>query len=154
MSALKGLARLTAWAGLTAVGALHLAWAAGSPWPEKNRKRLAESVVGNSNALPDTGATAAVGAAAIVAGAVAGGALGDGRAVVAVRRIGGLVFIARAVFGGDAALKALGLPPAGKRFAELDQRIYRPLCGVLGVAMLIGARKRRVRTAEDEAAAA
>lgn len=143
MSALKGFARLISWTGLTAVGALHLAWASGSPWPAKNRKRLAESVVGNAAALPDPTATAVVGATAIVGGAIAGGALGENGAAVAIRRAGGAVLLARAAFGGDAALSVLGLPPAGKRFLDLDRRFYRPLCGVLGLAMIIGARKRR-----------
>lgn len=144
MSALKGFARLIAWTGLTAVGALHLAWASGSPWPARNRKRLAESVVGNAAALPEPTATAVVGATALVGGAIAGGALGESGVAVAVRRTGGAVLLARAVFGGDAALAVLGLPPAGKRFRELDRRFYRPLCGVLGAAMIIGARRRRV----------
>ncbi|GAA1784300.1 DUF3995 domain-containing protein [Leucobacter iarius] len=143
MSALKGFARLIAWTGLTAVGALHLAWASGSPWPAKNRKRLAESVVGNAAALPEPTATAVVGATALVGGAIAGGALGESGVAVAVRRTGGAVLLARAAFGGDAALAVLGLPPAGKRFRELDRRFYRPLCGVLGAAMIIAARRRR-----------
>jgi hypothetical protein len=35
----------------------------------------------------------------------------------------------------------LGLPAPGKRFRELDQRYYRPLFGVLGLAILLGAKK-------------
>lgn len=143
MSALKGFARLIAWTGLTVVGALHLVWASGSTWPAKNRKRLAESVVGTAAAMPEPTATAVVGGAAIVGGAIAGGALGEGGAAVALRRTGGAVLLARAAFGGDAALSVLGLPASGKRFQELDRRFYRPLCGVLGAAMIIGARRSR-----------
>ncbi|MBL3687386.1 DUF3995 domain-containing protein [Leucobacter zeae] len=142
MSALTGIARFVGWAGLTSVGALHLVWASGSPWPERSRKRLAEAVVGSSKGMPDPGATALVGGAALVTGAIAGGAWGEGRAAVGVRRLVGAALLARAALGGDAALTALGLPAAGRRFRHLDRSIYRPLCTVLGLAVLVGARSR------------
>lgn len=135
------ITRFVGWAGLTGAGVLHAIWASGSPWPAKNRKQLGEAVVGSSKALPSDTATWAVAGAAFAGGAVAAGGLGEGRAAVGLRRLMGLGLLARAAAGGDAALAVLGLPPAGKRFRELDRRYYRPLFGVLGLAVLLGARK-------------
>lgn len=140
MRAIVTLARFIAWLGLTAVGVLHAVWAAGSTWPAKNRKQLAQATVG-SNQNPDAQATAVVAVTAIAGGAVAAGALGESALPVAGRRIAGLALVARSALGGDAALSVLGLPKANKRFVELDNQYYRPLCAVLGVALLIGARK-------------
>ena len=95
--------------------------------------------MGNSRAFPDAAGTAVVGAGAIAAGALAGGALGEGRAATGARRVIGIALLARAALGGGPALAAMGLPPAGRRFRELDGTFYRPLCAVLGVATLIGA---------------
>lgn len=138
-------ARLVAWTGLTAAGALHAVWASGSPWPERNHKRLGDAVIGNSKQLPDSQTTAVISGLAFATGAVAAGGLGEGKFIVGVRRIAGLTFIARAAFGGDAALAVLGLPEPGKQFEELDRRYYRPLFGVLGAAMLIGAKDKKKR---------
>lgn len=141
MSGIIRVARLTGWAGLTAAGALHSIWASGSPWPAKNTKRLGEAVVGNAKALPGARATRVVAGAAFVGGAVAAGGLGEGRGAVVLRRIMGAGMLARAALGGDAALAALGLPKAGKKFKELDRRYYRPLFGIIGAALIIGAKK-------------
>ncbi|PRI11642.1 DUF3995 domain-containing protein [Leucobacter massiliensis] len=141
MARVTGIARLVGWAGLTGAGVLHAIWASGSSWPEKNSKRLSKAVVGSAKGLPDADATWGVAAAAVAGGAIAAGGLGEGRAVVGLRRLMGLGLLTRAAVGGDAALAALGLPEPGKRFRELDRRWYRPLFGVLGIALLIGAKK-------------
>lgn len=134
--------RFVGWAGLTGAGALHAIWATGSSWPAKNSKRLSEAVVGSSKALPSPTASSAVAGAAFAGGAIAAGGLGEGPAAVGLRRLIGIGLLARAAAGGDAALAVLGLPPAGKRFRELDRRYYRPLFGVLGLAILLGAKKK------------
>lgn len=141
MSGITRVARLTGWAGLTAAGALHAIWASGSSWPAKNRKRLSEAVAGSSKTPPSAEATWVVAGSAFARGAIAAGGLGEGRAIVGIRRLMGLVLLKRALLGGDVFLAVLGLPPAGKRFRELDRRYYRPLFGILGLAVLIGARK-------------
>lgn len=141
MAGMKRAARLLGWAGLTTAGALHAIWAAGSPWPAKNPKQLAEMVVGNADALPDARATWVVSGAAFTGGAIAAGGLGEGKAVVGLRRAMGGGLLVRALLGGDAALLALGLPAAGQRFKELDRRYYRLLFGVLGLALILGAKK-------------
>lgn len=126
---------------MTAAGALHAIWASGSPWPERTAKRLNEAVVGNSKHAPDAQSTWVVAGTALAGGAVAAGALGEGRAIVALRRLAGLALLARAAFGGEAALKVLDRPAPGARFRDLDRRYYRPLFGVLGAALIIGAKK-------------
>lgn len=141
MSGTKGLARLVGWAGLTAAGALHAIWASGSPWPAKNSQQLGEAVVGSSNALPDPRATWMVAGAAFFGGVVAAGGLGEGRAVVGLRRLMGVGLLVRAAAGGEVALKSLGLPPARKRFRELDRRYYRPIFGLIGLALFLSAKK-------------
>ena len=135
------VARLISWVGLTAVGVVHAVWASGSSWPMKNRHDLAEAVVGSRD-FPDSKATGAVAATALVGGVVAVGAFGEGPLPVALRRGAGLLLVARAVFGGETALALLGLPKSGKRFVELDNRWYRPFCAVLGVALLVASRHR------------
>ncbi|GAA1323906.1 DUF3995 domain-containing protein [Leucobacter albus] len=141
-------ARLVAWTGLTAAGAVHAVWAAGSSWPEKNHKRLGEAVVGNAKQQPSAQATAVVSGLAFAGGAVAAGGLGEGKFVVGVRRVAGVALIARAAFGGAAALRALGLAEPNKRFEELDQKYYRPAFAVLGTALLLGAKDKRKRAAK------
>lgn len=135
------IARLVAWAGLTAAGALHAVWASGSTWPAKNRKQLGEAVVGNAKAMPEAAPTWTVAGSAFAGAAIAAGGLGEGRAVVGLRRLIGVGLLVRAAFGGAAALAALGLPPPGKGFRELDRRYYRPLFALLGIATLAGARR-------------
>ena len=78
---------------------------------------------------------------ATAAGIVAGGALGDRPIAVLARRAAGAALLARAAAGGVVAGKALGLPDPSERFRTLDARYYRPLCLVLGVAALVGARR-------------
>lgn len=140
MSALRSVSRFISWAGLTAVGSVHLVWATGSSWPAASRKRLAESVVGNAKAMPEAAGTAVVGVGLVTAGALAGGALGEGRVVIGARRIVALGLLARVATGGGPALAAMGLPPAGKKFRELDAALYRPLCAALGLSTWIGSR--------------
>lgn len=141
-AAVVGTSRAVAAVGLVGVGALHAAWASGSSWPARSRRELADAVVG-SDAAPAPLPTAAVAVAATAGGLVAGGALGDRPIAVAGRRAAGLALIARAVVGGPVACRLLGLPEPSDRFRELDARYYRPLCVVLGVAALLGARRPR-----------
>lgn len=145
-------ARVVSGVGLGAVAALHGVWAAGSSWPARDRRALGEAVVGNSEAFPGPRATATVAGVAATGALVTAGALGNGRGVVRVRRLAGLALLTRAAVGGDVALAALGMPAAKERFLRLDNRFYRPLCAVLGAAVLIGAR-RRPRTAHPEGTA-
>lgn len=98
-------------------------------------------MVGTAQELPDARVTWLVAGLAVGGGAVAAGGPGEGPAVVGLRRLMGLGLCARAITGGEVALKALGLPPAGERFRELDRRYHRPLFGLIGVAILSSAKK-------------
>lgn len=126
---------------MSAAGALHAIWASGSPWPASSAEHLADAVVGNSTRMPDGRATWVVAGGAFCAGAVVAGGFGEGRAVVACRRLMGLGLLARAIAGGEAALRVVRLPPPGERFRELDQRYCRPLSALLGLAILMSAKK-------------
>lgn len=46
----------------------------------------------------------------------------------------------RALFGGNAAIAAMGLPPAGRTFRQLDSHLYRPLTALLGVSLWLSLR--------------
>jgi len=43
---MRRLSTLTAATGLAAVGALHVVWATGSPWPLPDKRQLTEAVSG------------------------------------------------------------------------------------------------------------
>ncbi|MCD2498314.1 MULTISPECIES: DUF3995 domain-containing protein [Microbacterium] len=141
MGFVRGAARVISGIGLAGVGVLHLCWSAGLNWPAKNRARLASATVGNARAMPAPGPTAVVGAVALVGGVVTAGALGESRLIVSGRRLIGLGLLTRAVLGGEVALRVLGMGPADPRFRRLDARAYRPLCAVLGAAVLLGSRR-------------
>lgn len=143
VSFLRGVARVISWTGLTGIGALHAVWATGSPWPAKNRRRLAEATVGTATETPSTLPTAFVAAAALAAGAVSAGVLGEGRFATGIRRLVGCALLIRGLVGGPAALAVLGMPKPGKTFVELDSRYYRPLCLTLALAAFVGAGRRR-----------
>lgn len=134
------LSRAVAATGLAAAGALHAVWALGSPWPAGSARELNELVVGNGDVAPGKAATWVVSGSALAGAAVAAGALGERPLAVWGRRIAGIALLARAALGGNAALRALGLPPGGDRFTRLDRRYYRALFALLGTALVLGAR--------------
>lgn len=151
MSVLVRGARVVSGVGLGAVSALHGMWAAGSHWPARDRSALAEAVVGNADALPSGRATATVAGVAAAGAILTAGALGNGKGVVRLRRLAGLALLTRAAVGGDVALAVLGLPPAKAPFTSLDNRFYRPLCAVLGLAAMVGSRRRQRPVAASDA---
>lgn len=132
-------ARVVSVTGLVALSALHVVWAAGSPWPAKNTARLAEAVVGQTVEMPAAGPTAAIAVGAAGVGLMATGALGDGRVPRLAMRALGTAMLLRAVAGGDVALAALKLPPSGETFRRLDCRYYRPFAAILGVSLWLAA---------------
>ncbi len=146
-------------AGLTAIAAVHAAWALGWRWPGGSDAALAERVVGGTD-LPSAEATWAV-AAALLAAAGLVRAAGDANAPKVVRTgawtVAG-VLLARGI-GGPVADLAGGLQGP---YVRLDLMIYSPLCLALGagaaaVAASAGApgllRRRRPATAPPRPAA-
>jgi hypothetical protein len=129
-------------AGLAALGALHAAWAAGSHWPAPSPSALARAVVGSDEA-PGPAPTAAVAAAAIGAAALVAGAGGERRGAVWARRAVAAGLLARAGAGCALAATALGLPKPAAEFRRLDARYYRTICAVLGALIINSARKRQ-----------
>lgn len=139
--------RYVASSGLFVLGLLHVVWAAGSSWPAKDRKELALAVVG-SKRVPDARATLVVAGGAFAGSKLVWGVVGESGFVVFLRRLLGLGLLARAALGGEVAAAAIGLPAPGKRFTALDRQVYRPLCAVLGLAVLLGSGRRRPRPTE------
>lgn len=135
-------ARVIGFTGLAAVSALHVAWAAGSPWPAKNKKKLAEATVGSTIEMPEAGPTLIVAAGTGTAALLATGVLGNGHMQRTGLRLMGSALVLRSVLGGEAALAVLGLPESGKKFRELDEKYYRPLTAVLGAALWVAGAKR------------
>ena len=124
--------RAVAGLGLGAVGALHLAWAAGSSFPAPNREVLADTVVGSPQ-VPGPIACAVVGTGALaVAAVIATGR--PKRLSGTARRLAAAGLAARAAAGGRVAARSLGLPEPSRRFRQWDARVYRPLCAVLALA--------------------
>ena len=134
--------RLVSALGLTAVAALHFIWASGSPWPARTTDELATAVVGSTAHQPRPEATLVVAIGATGTAILATGALGRGPLRRGALRIASGVLIARAIFGGNAALATLGLPPAGPKFLALDNRYYRPFAAIMAVALWLAATRR------------
>ncbi|MGL3807274.1 DUF3995 domain-containing protein [Paeniglutamicibacter sp. R2-26] len=146
------LGRTLGTTGLAALSALHVVWAAGSPWPARSTAELAEAVSGQAlpgrslpghsasgrgAEMPLAAATALVAAGTAGAGLLASGALGDGGIQRIALRTVATAMLLRSALGGGAALAALGLPPAGETFRRLDNRWYRPFAAALGVSLLL-----------------
>ncbi|MFD4402983.1 DUF3995 domain-containing protein [Nocardia sp. NPDC058499] len=145
-SGITAASRVVAAVGLGAVGVLHAVWAGGGHWPAAGERELAEAVTGSVE-MPPAAASGIVAVAATGAGLVAGGVLGERPAAVWMRRAAGTALVARGLTGGVVAGQMLRLPPPGVRFRMLDTRYYRPLCLILGVAALTGARRPDSRAA-------
>lgn len=133
-------ARILSITGLAGVSLLHVVWAAGSPWPAKDKKQLAEAVIGSHGPMPGAAPTLVIAGGTAVAALLASGAAGDGRVRWLVLRAMGTVMLLRALFGGDSALAAMGLPPAGRTFRRLDNQFYRPFAALLGVSLWLSSR--------------
>jgi hypothetical protein len=128
---------VTASGVLFALAGLHTAWGAGSAWPFTDRQALADAVIGAPD-VPGPAACFAVSGALAVAGALVAG-LPAGLPVV--RRLG--VAGVTGVLAGRGALGLAGrtrfVSPSSRsaRFAQLDRRVYSPLCLALaGISAL------------------
>jgi hypothetical protein len=127
-------------ATLVALAALHVVWAAGSPWPAGSPADLAEAVLGNgSDAMPPAWASAAVAVALLAAAATVRQAA---RPAPSTR--------ARALTLGVAGVFALRgavsvpLDLAGglrRRHQRLDLAVYAPLCAAIGAGAAAVARR-------------
>ncbi len=126
---------------LSAIGAIHLAWAFGSTFPSADAQSLARMVVGG-NTFPSKAASATVagllGVASTMVVARARPKSSFGRRLPTVVTRPGVVGVA-VVLGlrgaGGIISAALGIPQTTSAFRVLDLVLYSPLC--LGLAAAI-----------------
>jgi hypothetical protein len=123
-------AKTSAVATLAAIGAMHVAWGAGSAWPMTNRAELSDAVLGSPGLQGDSaGACYAVAGALGVAAALvaAGPASLERQRRVAVTGIA-VVLAGRGVLGLAGRTDLVSPVSTGERFRQLDRRVYAPLC--------------------------
>jgi pseudouridine-5'-phosphate glycosidase len=89
------VARVIAAVGLGGASVLHGVWAAGSAWPARSRRDLAQAVAGSDTA-PGTVPTTVIAVGLAGAAVLVAGAFGDRRVVVWTRRVVGAGLLARA----------------------------------------------------------
>jgi len=134
-------------ATMTALGAIHVAWGAGSSFPARDRATLAESASGRPDRPPGPLACFTVAGLLFSAAALTAGVP---RRPPWFRRLGAATvtttFLFRGWLGVSGRTQAL-FPDAGSdRFRELDRRYYGPLC--LAIAALSAPASRSVTTVE------
>jgi len=135
---------------LSAIAAIHAAWALGWRWPGGSDVALAERVVGAGAELPPEPVVWAV-AALLGAAATAVAAVGAGRREPFLRAA------AWSVAGVLIARGALYIPVdliggLDTTYAQLDLALYSPLCVALGLGAAIVARGPRPRHQKQQSA--
>ena len=120
---------------LAGIGAVHVAWAAGSAWPFADRERLARAIDGvGADRFPSAAMSLGVAGLLFTAAAlIAAHERGRGGQVARLGAAGAAVtLLGRGVVG----LARPGLLPAGDAppFARLNATVYSPLCLALGAA--------------------
>ena len=136
-------ARLVAAGTLAALAALHAAWATGSPWPARDRRRLAQLVAGTEQ-MPGRAQCTAVACALVTSSALVAG-LGGERSIARLAR--GVVcgaFLVRGGAGLTGSTQHLVSWTPGPEFVRRDRRWYGPLC--LGIGVAVATSLARIRT--------
>jgi hypothetical protein len=129
-------ARNLAAVSLGSLSALHVLWSTGSSWPARDRETLAEAIGGFSR-VPGTGACLMV---ATLLGTAATCVVGIPGYPARITRLGSA--IASFVLFARGSVGLAGRMPHAKRsrtFAELDRRVYSPVCLVIATLTLAGA---------------
>jgi Protein of unknown function (DUF3995) len=123
---------------LIAIALAHLLWSFGIMWPIRDRKLLAQTVVGTPGIerMPpfymSFGVFVLTAIACIIAFAVADPTSG-GPALTVLALLAGLIFLVRGAVGYTAWWAArTPIEP----FRSLDRKTYSPLCLILGVGFL------------------
>jgi hypothetical protein len=128
-------------AGLGAIAALHLAWAAGSSFPFPDRAALADRVIG-SNTVPGAGPCVAVAAALTIAGAAVGGLVPGPPPLARTMSVGvAAVLATRGVLGLAGRTDLVSPGSESVAFRRLDRRVYSPLCLALSIGALVSSRR-------------
>ncbi len=122
--------------GLLAIGALHVVWATGSPWPMRDRRLLTDAVVGSEGDRPPP-PSACLTVAGLL-GTAAALVAGRPRSAPGLSRVGAgavvAVLTARGALGLAGRTDVVSPGSSSERFRRLDRRYYSPLC--LGLAAL------------------
>jgi hypothetical protein len=124
---------------LIAIALAHLLWSFGIMWPIRDRKLLAQTVVGTPDIerMPpfyvSFGVFVLTGIACVIAFAVADPTSG-GAALTALAFIAGLVFLARGAVGYTTWWAARR---PTEPFRALNRKTYSPLCLILGAGFLV-----------------
>lgn len=130
-------------ATLAAIAALHVAWGRGSPFPFRDRDRLADAVIGSTE-VPPSAACYAVAVALVAASAlVADVPVGPAR-LRAIGRLGVAgVLGARGILGLLLSTELISPGSNSAEFQRLDRTIYAPLCLALSAASATAVRRTR-----------
>jgi hypothetical protein len=120
---------------LMAISVAHLAWSLGLSWPLKNRKLLAQTVVGFTGVekMPNPLFTFVVAIATFYAAFIAlamADPEGGGTNLNLVGGVIALIFLARGIIGYTAKWQAMTSEPI---FRLNDKRVYSPLCLFIGL---------------------
>ena len=114
---------------IAAAAGVHVLWGTGSAWPARDRRELAEVVVGTEE-FPGSAACFAV--ATLLVGAAGVVAAGPGGAVRRTARRGiTTAFALRGVTGVTGLTSVMTPWTPSERFVEADRRFYGPLCLVI-----------------------
>ena len=116
--------------GLLAIGAMHVVWATGSPWPMKDRRLLTDAVVGSEDDQPPP-PSACLTVAGLL-GTAAALVAGRPRSVPRLSRLGAAGVVAvlttRGALGLAGRTDIVSPGSSSERFRQLDRRVYSPLC--------------------------
>jgi hypothetical protein len=121
-------------AALACASALHLSWGAGSSWPARDRRALADAAAGREE-VPSALACFVVGGALAGAAAVVAGAGGRSTPARLARTAVATALIARGVTGVTGTTGRLAPWTPSARFVRLDRRRFGPLCLGIGAAV-------------------
>ena len=119
---------MTASGALLGLAGLHAAWGAGSSWPFRDRRALADAVAGTTE-VPGPAACFAVGGALAAAGALVAG-WPAGRPLLRGTGVAGVVGVlaARGTLGLAGRTQLVSPASSSARFTRLDRLVYSPLC--------------------------
>jgi hypothetical protein len=120
---------------LLAISVAHFVWAVGLSWPLRDRKLLAQTVVGFTGVekMPHPLLTLIVACATLYASAIALAIAdhdGGGTALNVVGGILGAIFLARGIIGYTPKWQEMTAEPI---FRYNDRRVYSPLCLFIGI---------------------
>jgi Protein of unknown function (DUF3995) len=131
---LRSFAGPAAAGALAALATLHAAWATGSAWPARDRRRLAQLVAG-AEEMPSR-ASCTVVACALATSSALVARLGDDGSIA--RAACGVVcgaFLVRGGAGLTGSTQHLVSWTPAPEFVRRDRRCYGPLCLGIGVAV-------------------